>query len=110
MRSHSCPSGSGRWSLSRLDFRACRGHWSGYGELQAKFRRQNAGTKDLEWLRGQLRAEFAAWLNPSSARARQGRRPEYLIVTTNARLTSVAGTGGIDQARELFAGCGNSWA
>src|SRR5438876_9114508 len=30
-------------------------HWSGYGVLQAKFRRQNAGTKDLEWLHGQLR-------------------------------------------------------
>jgi hypothetical protein len=77
--------------------------WSGYGVMQAKFRRQNAGIKDLEWLRGRLRAEFAAWLNPCSARARLGRRPEYLIVTTNIRLTSVAGTGGIDQTRGLLA-------
>jgi hypothetical protein len=39
-------------------------HWSGYGVLQAKFRRHNVGTNDLDWLRGQLRGEFAAWLNP----------------------------------------------
>jgi hypothetical protein len=79
-------------------------HWSGYGVLQAKFRRQNIGTKDLEWLRGQLRDEFAAWLNPAAARVRRGRTPEYLIVATNVRLSSVAGTGGIDQLRALLAG------
>jgi hypothetical protein len=72
--------------------------------LQAKFRRQNVGTKDLEWLRGQLRDEFAAWLNPAAARVRWGRTPEYLIVTTNVRLSSVAGSGGIDQVRALLAG------
>jgi hypothetical protein len=81
-----------------------RAHWSGYGVLQAKFRRQNVGTKDLEWLRGQLRDEFAAWLNPAAARVRWGRTPEYLIVTTNVRLSSVAGSGGIDQVRALLAG------
>lgn len=78
-------------------------HWSGYGVLQAKYRRHNVGVKDLDWLRGQLRHEFAAWLNPASARMRRGRVPQHLIVTTNVRLSSVAGTGGIDEARSLLA-------
>jgi hypothetical protein len=80
-----------------------RGHWSGYGVLQAKFRRRNVGVKDLDWLRGQLRAEFAEWTNPAAARVRRGSVPRFLIVATNVGLTSVTGTGGIDQARAMLA-------
>jgi len=77
-------------------------HWFGFGVMQAKFRRQNAGFKDIDWLRGQLRAELAAWMNPRAARVQRGRVPQYLIVATNLRLTSVAGTGGIDQTSAML--------
>lgn len=76
--------------------------WTGYGVLQAKFRRQSVGTKDLDWLRAQLGREFAAWTDPSAARVCRGRMPEYLIVATNVRLSSSAGAGGIDQARAMI--------
>ena len=80
-----------------------RAHWSGYGVLQAKFRRQGTGAKDLDWLLAELRKEFAAWTNPSAARVQRGRLPQFMIVVTNVRLTSAAGTGGIDRARAALA-------
>jgi hypothetical protein len=60
------------------------------GRLPQALARSVTATPDLEWLRGHLRDEFAAWLNPSSARVCLGRLPEYLIVTTNVRLTCCA--------------------
>ena len=76
--------------------------WSGYGVLQAKFRRQNVGARDFDWLRNQMAREFAAWGDPSSARVLRGRMPQYLIVATNVRLSSVTGTGGLDRANAML--------
>jgi hypothetical protein len=69
--------------------------WDGYVVLQAK-QREHLGTplQNASWLRKQISEEFDAWMSDSSTR---GRLPQYLIFVTNARLSSVPGSGGIDQ-------------
>jgi hypothetical protein len=42
--------------------------------------------------------------DPSRRRVRNGRKPEYLIIATNVRLTSVPGIGGKDRVGRLIAG------
>lgn len=80
------------------------GVWNGYGVVQAKFRRTSAGTRDVDWLRRQITKELDAWVGPCSKRVTNGRLPEYLIIATNVRLSSVAGTGGIDRICKCWAG------
>jgi hypothetical protein len=80
------------------------GLWRGYGVIQAKFRRQPLGTpQDTVWLRRQITGELNAWSNKSKNRVTQGRLPQYLIFVTNVRLSSVPGTGGLDQVNKLIA-------
>ncbi|MBX7555427.1 hypothetical protein K1Y78_48000 [Streptomyces sp. tea 10] len=67
--------------------------WDGYGVIQAKFR-QRPGADDAEWMERNIQKELNDWLDPTSKR---GRRPDYLLFTTNADLSPVPGSGGIDQ-------------
>ena len=78
--------------------------WSGYGVLQAKYRRSGVGAKDAEWLRQQITRELDAWLDPTRRRVTAGRRPEYLIIATNVRLSSAPSSGGIDRIHTLLRG------
>ncbi len=78
--------------------------WSGYGVVQAKYRRTDAGDRDREWLGRQITLELDAWLDRDRKRVAAGKVPEYLIIATNVRLSSTAGTGGIDRTRTLLAG------
>ncbi|MFF0371269.1 hypothetical protein [Micromonospora sp. NPDC005087] len=80
------------------------GPWNGYGVLQAKYRRVGPGSKDAEWLCQQITRELNAWLDPSRRRVSVGRRPEYLIIATNVRLSSAPSTGGIDRVSALLLG------
>jgi hypothetical protein len=81
--------------------------WNGYIVLQAKYRRQGAGDKDAEWLCREITKELAAWSATGSNRARRGALPEYLIIATNVRLSSVSGVGGLDRVRVHLSELGN---
>jgi hypothetical protein len=75
--------------------------WSGYGVLQAKYRGTSDGMQlDQTWFLSQLKNELKRWDRPTS---RRGRRPEYLLLATNIRLSAVAGTGGIDTVNAWLA-------
>jgi tetratricopeptide (TPR) repeat protein len=77
--------------------------WTGYGVLQAKFRKRPEGTaKDAEWLIDQVNSELRAWADPQSNRVRKGRLPEYLLITSNVVLSSVPGSGGIDRVQKAL--------
>ncbi|MER5521283.1 tetratricopeptide repeat protein [Streptomyces sp. NPDC002763] len=77
--------------------------WTGYGVLQAKFRKRPEGTaKDAEWLIDQIKSELRAWADPQSNRVRRGRFPEYLLITSNVVLSPVPGSGGIDRVQKAL--------
>jgi hypothetical protein len=79
--------------------------WNGYGVVQAKFKQRLGGDgKDTAWLLGQVRAELERWADQKSQRVRRGRRPQYVLFTTNVVLSPVAGRGGIDRVEALIAG------
>ncbi|WP_157544365.1 MULTISPECIES: NACHT domain-containing protein [Microbacterium] len=69
--------------------------WDGYVVLQAK-QKETLGTpaQNASWLLKQVSEEFDSWLANDSKR---GRLPQYIVFVTNARLSSVADAGGIDQ-------------
>jgi hypothetical protein len=79
------------------------GSWNGYAVIQAKQREFPADPRDRRddaaWLRGQIRDELDAW---SGAKSKRGRFPRYVIFVTNARLSSVPGTGGIDSVNDYI--------
>lgn len=70
--------------------------WNGYVVIQAKQRTflEADPSRNAAWLKGQISDELDRWQDPESKR---GRLPEYLVVVTNARLSSVPGSGGIDK-------------
>ena len=76
--------------------------WDGYTVLQAKQKEHPSAdpARDLNWLKVQIRDELTEWMRPDSKR---GRFPNYLIFVTNVRLTSQAGSGGIDQINKYVA-------
>ncbi|MAS03480.1 MAG: hypothetical protein WCZ29_07935 [Mycolicibacterium vanbaalenii] len=79
-----------QWSKTNPDSR-----WDGYTVIQAKQREHVASPADnLNWLKIEIRNEFARWMKPESKR---GRFPEYVLFVTNARLSAEAGRGGVDQ-------------
>ncbi|MGC9668513.1 hypothetical protein ACNTMW_18400 [Planosporangium sp. 12N6] len=78
--------------------------WDGYGVLQAKCRQHDLGRNDTDWLSRTITRELDLWADPARKRVSDGRTPQYLIVVTNVRLTSVARRGGIDRVRTLLAG------
>ncbi|GAA0902238.1 hypothetical protein [Virgisporangium aurantiacum] len=78
--------------------------WNGYGVVQAKCRQHSHGKDDAQWLHRTIVRELDQWDDPNRKRVSDGRRPEYLIIATNVRLTSVARRGGIDRIRTLLAG------
>jgi hypothetical protein len=75
--------------------------WNGYVVIQAKQKEfcDADPHKNYVWLRRQIKDELDKWTDPDSKR---GRFPEYLIFVTNARLSSVAATGGVDQLDEYL--------
>jgi hypothetical protein len=75
--------------------------WNGYTVIQAKQREHVAPPADnLNWVKRQIRDEFAAWMRAGSKR---GRFPDYVIFVTNARLSAERDIGGIDQIRQYIA-------
>ncbi len=79
-----------------------RADWNGYGVLQAKCRRTAGGVADTQWLCQTLTGELDQWLEPRRRRVTDGRMPQYLIVATNIRLSSVPRRGGIDRVNDLL--------
>lgn len=73
--------------------------WNGYIVVQAKYRRQGEGNKDADWLCREITKELSAWSATGTSRVRHGELPEYLIIATNVRLSSVAGRGGRARVR-----------
>ena len=71
------------------------GSWDGYVVLQAK-KKETLGTpaQNASWLLKQISDEFDSWMDEDSKR---GQFPQYTIFVTNAKLSSVSGSGGIDQ-------------
>jgi hypothetical protein len=76
------------------------GSWDGYVVIQAKQREHQAGPQNNAiWLRRQIEAEFDRWMSDESKR---GEFPQYIVFVTNVRLSSAAGTGGIDSLNEII--------
>lgn len=67
--------------------------WTGYTVIQAK-QRERVGTpaEDLAWIKGQVRGELDAWATGSRSAL-----PRNLLFVTNARLSAVDQSGGVDQ-------------
>lgn len=79
-----------------------KGKWNGYGVIQAKYREQLTTTAaDQSWFFEQVTAELDAWIDPNKRRSHN--KPDYLVLVTNVRLTSVAYSGGLDRLDRLFA-------
>ena len=84
--------------------RGCRDNWDGYLVIQAKFREEPRDVADnARWLRNIVQREINEWKDEKKNRRTNGRLPEYLLFTTNVRLSSVPGTGGIDELNALLA-------
>lgn len=79
-----------------------RAGWNGYGVLQAKCRHTASNATDTQWLCQTLTSELDQWLDPRRRRVADGRMPQYLIVATNVRLSSVPRRGGIDRVNDLL--------
>lgn len=72
--------------------------WDGYTVLQAKFKQDSGGAaRDLAWLSAQLRREVKSYQLDGR------RRPDYLILATNVRLTAVQDSGTKDRFHEQMA-------
>jgi hypothetical protein len=78
-------------------------HWDGYGVVQAKFKRRPVGgARDVTDFLRAVQAELDRWADPDSNRVRKGRRPQYILFTTNVALSAVPGGGGIDRVNALI--------
>ena len=74
--------------------------WDGYVVIQAKQREHPADPQsNAVWLRRQIELEFDRWMSEGSKR---GQFPQYIVFVTNVRLSSAAGTGGIDSINEVI--------
>lgn len=74
------------------------GTWAGYSVFQVKFR-AGAGhdpAQDARWLTSEIRNELGSW------RGRAGTLPANIAFVTNARLSSVPETGGIDSINKVI--------
>ncbi|MEV4274033.1 NACHT domain-containing protein [Micromonospora aurantiaca (nom. illeg.)] len=81
------------------------GAWDGYGILQAKYKgHPTTTTADTDWFYGHVRDELRKWADDESSRVKRGRRPEYIVFTTNVTLSPDPGRGGIDRINELIRG------
>lgn len=87
-----------------VEWSSASGHsseaWDGYVVIQAKQRESPGDLRANEiWLRQQIKHELASWMNPNSKRRKF---PHYLLFVTNVRLSSAAGSGGIDSINEFM--------
>jgi hypothetical protein len=65
--------------------------WDGYGVLQAKFKTFSESPEaNLKWLKLEIRKELQSWADPDSKR---NEVPQYILFSTNVRLSSVPGKG-----------------
>ena len=68
--------------------------WKGYIVIQAKCREKlRHNHEDANWLIDQINSEITKFRDPR----RNLRRPEYYLIATNVRLSSVSGAGGKDK-------------
>jgi hypothetical protein len=87
----------------QLRYPSVESPWSGFGVVQAKYKAKPQGTSaDATWLIARVKAELDAWADPDKRRVRDGRRPKYLIFTTNVALSAVPGSGGKDRVDKLI--------
>lgn len=90
-------------SMSYPGPRGARDNWDGYLVIQAKFREEPRDVADnARWLRNAVQREINEWKDEHKRRRTHGRLPEYLLFTTNVQLSSVPGTGGIDELNALL--------
>lgn len=78
--------------------------WSGYHVFQSKFQEHPTGPKTSKtWLRSQVQHELNSWTERDSdgKHKRQGQRPQYYVVVTNAPLSGQIG-GGVDEIKQLI--------
>jgi hypothetical protein len=81
----------------RVNFPNSQNAWDGYGVLQAKYKSRVGVTgADNRTFLTQVRNELDEWADRTKRRNTAGRRPKYLIFTTNVSLSSSPGTGGKD--------------
>lgn len=87
----------------RLRYPGIEQPWDGFGILQAKYKSEPQSTNaDATWLLGRVKSELDTWADPDKQRVRAGRRPQYLIFTTNVALSAVPGSGGRDRVDRLI--------
>jgi hypothetical protein len=75
--------------------------WSGHVVMQAKFRQREESGTDADWLARQLTTELERYADPSAQRL----LPNYYILVSNVRLSSIEGTrrkGGQQKVQEVF--------
>lgn len=84
-------SGSINWSISE---EAPDETWTGYSVFQVKHRSAPSNTDGYSWLRNQISSEFKKWERKGSKRSTF---PEYIIFISNAPLSAVSRSGGIDK-------------
>lgn len=74
--------------------------WNGYVVIQAKHKEfDEEPAKNFSWLRDQVVDELDRWMSSTN----RVRFPNYVVFVTNARLSSVAGRGGIDSINTYLA-------
>ncbi|UJW85105.1 NACHT domain-containing protein [Devosia sp. SL43] len=61
--------------------------WDGYLVLQSKYKEHQGQRDDVDWLIGQINAEYQKYANPDNGL----RAPEYYVVVTNVRLSGADG-------------------
>lgn len=90
-------------SMSYPGDRGAKDNWDGYLVIQAKFCEEPRDVADnARWLRNLVQREINEWKDEKKKRRTNGRLPEYLLFTTNVRLSSVPGVGGIDELNALL--------
>jgi hypothetical protein len=76
--------------------------WRGHTVFQVKHRALNSTdpAENYRWLQTEIKTELDAWEKLDSRR--RVKFPDYIIFMTNARLSSVAESGGIDQIEQYI--------
>ncbi|WP_140162860.1 hypothetical protein [Agreia sp. VKM Ac-1783] len=71
--------------------------WDGYGVVQVKHPvREGSPGVNAQWLIREIRKELNAFLPGKNGTVKRRHKPEYYLIATSARLSSVEDTGGID--------------
>ncbi len=75
--------------------------WTGYGVVQAKYRRRLVGTAaDQQWFVSEVASELGRWVEGIKSGVRKS--PDYLLFATNVVVTPAAAVGGQDRLDKSF--------